>query len=280
MNKMNNFKGKINIEPVYEELELAFSDVGPFRILVDKASEVAAYAISGVLRGDKFPDESVLSLAWTMLDLQQLYDGENEQSVEASCNMAKQILETYKVHPHFDACCNIVRGLRRHVHENVGRHESVAPSISNKIVSIAKEYEDRYKEEINSLYTHKVMCASQQRRIDRLKDLNAILEREKSELQGKMKSKELRDELGRDYFRIIFEEYLKDADEMEQSMRKDWYNVLQGLCSIEGVPKEVKKMIQSLKKKSQSSSGTTVIAQNGSTVNNNDIHDNSTVNTK
>lgn len=270
MNKMNNFKGKINIEPVYEELELAFSDVGPFRILVDKASEVAAYAISGVLIDDKFPDDSVLSLAWTMLDLQQLYDGENEQSVEASCNMAKQILETYKVHPHFDACCNIVRGLRRHVHENVGRHESVAPSISNKIVSIAKEYEDRYKEEINSLYTHKVMCASQQRRIDRLKDMNATLEKEKSELQGKMKSKEFRDEVGKEYLLRVFKVYLRGSKRWGVQRREKEYDRLEHFLSLDEVPQDVKEMIEALTEGNDESKTTNIY----------DIHDNKEVNTK
>jgi hypothetical protein len=77
----------------------------------------------------------------------------------------------------------------------------------------------------------------------------------------------------------VFEELLKDSDDWDQSFRRDYSIVLQGLCSIKGVPEGVKKMIQSLKK-SKVSSGTTVIAQNGSTVNNNDIHDNKEVNTK
>ena len=274
MNKMNNFKGKINIEPVYEELELAFSDVGPFRILVDKASEVAAYAISGVLRGDKFPDESVLSLAWTMLDLQQLYYGENEHSVEASCNMAKQILETYKVHPHFDACCNIVRGLRRYVHDNVGRHESVVPSISYQIVSLAKEYEDRYKEDINSLYSYKVKCVSHQRRIDRLKDMNATLEKEKSELQGKMKSKEFRDEVGKEYLLRMFKGYLRNAKKWSQGRRDKEYDWLEHLLKLEGIPQDVKDMIEAL---AEDKGDERIVNVKG---NYNDIHDNGSVDIK
>ena len=274
MNKMNNFKGKINIEPVYEELELAFSDVGPFRILVDKASEVAAYAISGVLRGDKFPDESVLSLAWTMLDLQQLNDGENKQSVEAACNMANHIMDTYKVHPHFDACCNIVRGLRRYVHDNVGRHESVVPSISYQIVSLAKEYEDRYKEDINSLYSYKVKCVSHQRRIDRLKDMNATLEKEKSELQGKMKSKEFRDEVGKEYLLRMFKGYLRNAKKWSQGRRDKEYDWLEHLLKLEGIPQDVKDMIEAL---AEDKGDERIVNVKG---NYNDIHDNGSVDIK
>ena len=120
----------------------------------------------------------------------------------------------------------------------------------------------------------------QRRQIVDLENRCKELEHVKTELQEKIVSKDFFNKLGQEYLRRVFEEFLKESDEMEQSLRRDWFNVLQGFCSIEGVPKEVKKMIQSLKKKSQSSSGTTVIAQNGSTVNNNDIHDNSTVNTK
>lgn len=76
--------------------------------------------------------------------------------------------------------------------------------------------------------------------------------------KDRMNSEEFRDEVGREYIKKVFEEYLKDADEMEQSLRKDWFNVLQGFCSIEGVPKEVKKMIQSLKRKPKGSDGMTV----------------------
>lgn len=82
-----------------------------------------------------------------------------------------------------------------------------------------------------------------------------------SEEKEKMNSEEFRDEVGREYIKKVFEEYLKDADEMEQSLRKDWFNVLQGLCSIEGVPKEVKKRIQSLKRKPKGGDSMTVNTQ-------------------
>ena len=95
-----------------------------------------------------------------------------------------------------------------------------------------------------------------------------------------MNSKEFRENVGGEFLKTVIEELLKDSDDWDQIYRRESSNVLQGLCLIDGVPKEVKKMIQSLKKKSRSSNGTTVIAQNGSTVNNNDIHNNNTVNTK
>ena len=76
-----------------------------------------------------------------------------------------------------------------------------------------------------------------------------------------MESKEFRDEVGQEYLQKVFEEYLKEADEMEQTLRKDWFNVLQGFCSIEGVPMEVKRMVQSLKKQSANNVSTTVNTQ-------------------
>ena len=77
----------------------------------------------------------------------------------------------------------------------------------------------------------------------------------------RMNSEEFRKEVGREYILKVFEEYLEDADEMEEGLRKDWYNVLQGLCSIEAVPKEVKKMIRLLKRKPKSGGGMTVNTQ-------------------
>lgn len=105
------------------------------------------------------------------------------------------------------------------------------------------------------------------------------LENEKKELKKKMDSREFRNEVGQEYLKKVFEDYLRDADDMDQSLRKDWFNVLQGLCSIEGVPKEVKKMIQLLKRKPKSNDIVTVKAESGATVNNYDIHGNNQVNT-
>ncbi len=102
---------------------------------------------------------------------------------------------------------------------------------------------------------------------ERLDEAERKLEEKDDELEKmhaekeRMNSEEFRDEVGREYIKKVFEEYLKDADEMEQSLRKDWFNVLQGLCSIEGVPKEVKKRIQSLKRKPKGGDSMTVNTQ-------------------
>ena len=115
--------------------------------------------------------------------------------------------------------------------------------------------------------------------IDNLEKSCKRLKGEREKMQEGMNSKEHQQQVGERYLRKVFEEYLRDADEMEQSLRKDWFNVLQGFCSIEGVPKEVKKMIQSLKRKPKGSDGMTVKAEAGSTINNYDIHGNNQVST-
>lgn len=134
--------------------------------------------------------------------------------------------------------------------------ESIEKAMSRmqEIVESAKHLESQLIEKDALLKAH----------VDSLKESEnkyKRFENENKELKKKIDSEEFRDEVGREYIKKVFEEYLKDADEMEQSLRKDWFNVLQGLCSIEGVPKEVKKMIQSLKRKPKGGDSMTVNTQ-------------------
>ena len=96
--------------------------------------------------------------------------------------------------------------------------------------------------------SHKKQIKTLTVQIGNLENKCEQLQKEKEALQKEMISEGHQQQVGERYLRKVFEEYLRDADEMDQSIRKDWFNVLQGFCSIEGVPKEVKKMIQSLKK--------------------------------
>ena len=163
-------------------------------------------------------------------------------------------------------------------------NEIVEEKTNQIMLSYAQKEIARLKQKVKDLEVDikrkDALSIEKDNQINRLIEDKDKLYTELKDKDKRINSKEFREKVGGEFMERVFEELLKDSDDWEQSFRRDYSIGLQGLCSIKGVPEGVKKMIQSLKKKSQSSSGTTVMAQNGSTVNNNDIHDNSTVNTK
>ena len=104
--------------------------------------------------------------------------------------------------------------------------------------------------------------------------MNATLEKEKSELQGKMKSKEFRDEVGKEYLLRMFKGYLKNAKKWSQRKRDKEYDGLEHLLKLEGLPQDVKDMIEAL---AEDKGDERIVNVHGPY---NDIHDNGNVDIK
>lgn len=156
------------------------------------------------------------------------------------------------------------------------------PSTTSSIMLKLPEIIEKQKcllDRVAWLEKDKAKIESELNEFCKLEERMTETEKKLDDFEKKAKSKEFRDEVGREYLTTVFKEFLKDADNMEQILRTDWFNVLQGFCSIEGFPKEVKTMIRALKNRT-GGKGTTIVAEAGSTINNNDIHGNDTVNTK
>ena len=95
-----------------------------------------------------------------------------------------------------------------------------------------------------------------------------------------MKSNENKKSIGEEYLRKMFKGYLKNARKWSQHRRDTEYEWLEHLLKLEGVPKDVKDMIEALAEdKEEGKGGVTVKAEAGATVNNYDIHGNNQVNT-
>lgn len=62
----------------------------------------------------------------------------------------------------------------------------------------------------------------------------------------RMKSKEFRDDVGKEYLLRMFKGYLKNAKKWSQGRRDKEYDWLEHLLKLEGIPQDVKEMIESL----------------------------------
>ena len=62
----------------------------------------------------------------------------------------------------------------------------------------------------------------------------------------RMKSKEFRDDVGKEYLLRMFKGYLKNAKKWSQGRRDKEYDWLEHLLKLEGIPQDVKEMIVSL----------------------------------
>ena len=255
------------IDPVYEELENEYLSFGQyssstFKVLVKSIAVVASKLMDNSTILPEFKrGEPEFALLWTMMRLRQLHDGENRHATELACFISDTIMEKYKKHPYFDACNSIVERLGKSVHAMIGRYNKPDLSDVEHLITMAERCKEGIVNTTRSLYPLRVRNLTQEGRINSLKQKIAELEHEKEKLVKEMHSDDYCIKKGQEYLVKVFAEYLSDADEMEQSLRKDWFNVLQGLCSIEGVPKEVKKMIQSLKRKPKGGDSMTVNTQ-------------------
>lgn len=95
-----------------------------------------------------------------------------------------------------------------------------------------------------------------------------------------MKSKENEKRIGEEYLLNLFKEYLKNEKKWSQHRRDAEYEWLKHLLMLEGMPQDVKKLIEALAEdKEEKKVSVTVKAEAGATVNNYDIHGNNQVNT-
>lgn len=252
------------IDPVYEELEEVYLSSGQysrdlFKALVKTTAGVASKLMDSTTLLPEFErGEPEFALLWTMMQLRQLHDGENRHATELACFFSDIIINNYKEHPYFDACSIIVQNLGKSVYALLGRYKEPDFPDARDLITIVERCKENYEETARSLYPLRVRNLTQEGRINSLKQRITNLEHEKERIVKEMQSDDYRKKIGQEYLVKIFTDYLSDADEMEQSLRKDWFNVLQGFCSIEGVPEDVKKMIRLLKRKPKNNDGMTV----------------------
>lgn len=90
----------------------------------------------------------------------------------------------------------------------------------------------------------------------------------------KMQSDEYQKVIGQEYLRKMFRGYLKNAKKWSQGRRDKEYDWLEHLLKLEGIPKEVKDMIEAL---AEDKGNDRIVNVNGTY---NDIHDNENVDIK
>ncbi len=108
----------------------------------------------------------------------------------------------------------------------------------------------------------------------RLNILFSVAEKKLAENEKKMASKEFRDEVGKEYLLRMFKGYLKNAKKWSQRKRDKEYDGLEHLLKLEGLPQDVKDMIEAL---AEDKGDERIVNVHGPY---NDIHDNGNVDIK
>ena len=208
-------------------------------------------------------DLAILNLAWGVYKIGKIEGEEFEKFFKKESARLRNYEGHERVVEYVNTCLSTIHAT---FHFQITQEKMPASAYKTveQIDKLSERIAEGEKEIVQMVKTAREAVKEMGERLDeaekKLAEKDDELEKMRAEKE-RMNSEEFRKEVGREYILKVFEEYLEDADEMEEGLRKDWYNVLQGLCSIEAVPKEVKKMIRLLKRKPKSGGGMTVNTQ-------------------
>lgn len=210
---------------------------------------------------------SLLCMVWIILKIQP----DNNKATTANASLFEEIIirELNKEKQFIEKIQTIIKKWR--LESLTVRKIANVSDLLQEVAKDVKKLEKRCANQLDEIQKNEII-------IKELKERCSLMERENAQLEAKVKSEDFRKKIGEDYLIAVFEEFFKEVDEWDFDQRIESYHVLSLFLDFSTVPTSVKKKIRALNKRT-GSKGTTVIAQPGSTINNNDIHDNGTVNT-